>query len=201
MRPQNSQSASHTHLQPFGLCRLNRCCPLLMITLRSRDTQEIESAMRKLVIHCNLFSEVFVMLNAVGIDVSKGRSTVAVLQPGGVVLHRPFDVFHNTKDLHNLARYLVSLDGETRVVMESTGRYHEPIRNVLSEAGLFVCAVNPHLIKNFGNNTLRKVKTDSADAKKSPATRLTIGPLCVSIQLWIRHVQNLKQFIHNLTSS
>ena len=106
------------------------------------------------------------MLNAVGIDVSKGRSTVAVLQPGGVVLHRPFDVFHNTKDLHNLARYLVSLDGETRVVMESTGRYHEPIRNVLSEAGLFVCAVNPHLIKNFGNNTLRKVKTDSADAKK-----------------------------------
>ena len=122
--------------------------------------------MRKLVIHCNLFSEVFVMLNAVGIDVSKGRSTVAVLQPGGVVLHRPFDVFHNTKDLHNLARYLVSLDGETRVVMESTGRYHEPIRNVLSEAGLFVCAVNPHLIKNFGNNTLRKVKTDSADAKK-----------------------------------
>ena len=109
-----------------------------MITLRSRDTQEIESAMRKLVIHCNLFSEVFVMLNAVGIDVSKGRSTVAVLQPGGVVLHRPFDVFHNTKDLHNLARYLVSLDGETRVVMESTGRYHEPIRNVLSEAGLFV---------------------------------------------------------------
>ena len=28
------------------------------------------------------------MLNAVGIDVSKGRSTVAVLQPGGVVVRK-----------------------------------------------------------------------------------------------------------------
>ena len=106
------------------------------------------------------------MLNAVGIDVSKGRSTVAVLQPGGVVIHKPFDVSHNSKDLHDLAHYLVTLDGETRVVMESTGRYHEPILHALSEAGLFVSAVNPHLIKNFGNNTIRKIKTDPADAKK-----------------------------------
>ena len=107
-----------------------------------------------------------VMLNAVGIDVSKGRSTVAVLQPGGVIVHKPFDVPHKSKDLHDLAQYLGALEGDTKVVMESTGRYHEPIRNVLSEAGFFVCTVNPHLIKNYGNNTIRKVKTDSADAKK-----------------------------------
>lgn len=36
----------------------------------------------------------------------------------------------------------------------------------LSEAGLFVSIVNPHLIKNFGNNSLRKVKSDPADARK-----------------------------------
>jgi len=107
-----------------------------------------------------------VMLNAVGIDVSKGRSTVAVLQPGGVIVHKPFDVPHKSRDLHDLAQYLGSLEGDTRVVMESTERYHEPIRNALSKAGLFVCTVNPHLIKNYGNNTIRKVKTDSADAKK-----------------------------------
>lgn len=29
-----------------------------------------------------------------------------------------------------------------------------------------VSAVNPHLIKNFGNNSIRKVKSDPADAKK-----------------------------------
>ena len=107
-----------------------------------------------------------VMLNAVGIDVSKERSTVAVLQPGGVIVHKPFDVTHKSKDLHDLAQYLGSLEGDTKVVLESTGRYHEPIQNTLSEAGLFVCTVNPHLIKNYGNNSIRKVKTDSADAKK-----------------------------------
>ena len=89
-----------------------------------------------------------VMLNAVGIDVSKGRSTVAVLQPGGVIVHKPFDVPHKSRDLHDLAQYLGSLEGDTRVVMESTECYHEPIRNALSKAGLFVCTVNPHLIKN-----------------------------------------------------
>ena len=34
------------------------------------------------------------MYNAVGIDVSKGKSTIAVLQPGGVIVRKPFDVFH-----------------------------------------------------------------------------------------------------------
>ena len=32
--------------------------------------------------------------------------------------------------------------------------------------GIFVSAVNPHLIKNFGNNTIRKVKSDPADSRK-----------------------------------
>ena len=50
--------------------------------------------------------------------------------------------------------------------MESTGRYHEPILKALSDAGLFVSVVNPHLIKNFGNNSLYKVKSDPADARK-----------------------------------
>lgn len=37
---------------------------------------------------------------------------------------------------------------------------------VLYEAGLFVSVVNPHLIKNFGNNSLRRVKSDPADARR-----------------------------------
>lgn len=31
---------------------------------------------------------------------------------------------------------------------------------------LFVCAVNPLLIKEYGANSLRKVKTDKADSQK-----------------------------------
>lgn len=106
------------------------------------------------------------MLNAVGIDVSKGRSTVAVLQPGGIVIRKPFDVLHNREDLNELVEYIRSLDGETRAVLECTGQYHRPILQALHEGKIFVSAVNPHLIKNYGNNTIRKVKTDPADARK-----------------------------------
>lgn len=106
------------------------------------------------------------MYNAVGIDVSKGKSTVAVLQPGGVTVRKPFDVLHSSQQLKDLSLYLDSLEGDTRIVMECTGRYHEPVADILHKAGLFVSVVNPHLIKSFGNNTLRKVKSDPADAKK-----------------------------------
>jgi transposase len=106
------------------------------------------------------------MLNAVGIDVSKGRSTVAVLQPGGVVVRKPFDVYHKQSDLKELTSYIKSLDGETKVVLECTGQYHRPIIEAIHRAGIFVSAVNPHLIKNFGNNTIRKIKTDPADSRK-----------------------------------
>lgn len=34
------------------------------------------------------------MCNAVDIDVSKGKSTVTVLQSGGIVVRKPFDVSH-----------------------------------------------------------------------------------------------------------
>lgn len=105
-------------------------------------------------------------MNAVGIDVSQNKSTVAVLRPFGEVVLPPFEVRHNADDLRALAAKLKSIDGETRVVMEHTGRYYEAIANVLHNEGLFVCAVNPLLIKNFGDNSLRKVKTDKADALK-----------------------------------
>lgn len=63
-------------------------------------------------------------------------------------------------------RFIQHLEGETRVVMECTGRYHVPILHSLHNAGIFVSTVNPHLIKNFGNNTIRKVKSDPADSRK-----------------------------------
>ena len=106
------------------------------------------------------------MYNAVGIDVSKDKSTVAILQPGGTVVRKPFNVAHSFGELKKLTDYILTLDGETKAVMECTGRYHEPILRALSDAGIFVSAVNPHLIKNFGNNTIRKVKSDPADSKK-----------------------------------
>ncbi|MEY8262316.1 transposase [Oscillospiraceae bacterium 50-60] len=50
--------------------------------------------------------------------------------------------------------------------MEHTGRYYEPAAQFLHDAGLYVSAVNPKLIKDYRNNSLRKVKTDKADSRK-----------------------------------
>ena len=98
-------------------------------------------------------------MNAAGIDVSKGKSMVAVRRPFNETVAKPFEVRHTGSELKQLADYLKSLDGETRVVMEHTGRYYEQIAQYLHDAGLYVSAVNPKLI-------LRHVKTDKADAKK-----------------------------------
>ena len=105
-------------------------------------------------------------MNAAGIDVSCRKSTVAVLRPFGEVVRLPFDVAHSTEGLASLAEQLKALDGETRVVLEHTGCYYEPVAKALHEAGLYVSAVNPLLIKECGANSLRRVKTDKADALK-----------------------------------
>ena len=106
------------------------------------------------------------MYNAVGIDASKLKSTITVIQPAGVVIRKPFDVLHTSDGLNTLVTYLQSLEGETRAVIECTGRYHEPVVKKLSGAGIFISAVNPKLIKVQKQNTLRKVKSDPADARK-----------------------------------
>jgi len=105
-------------------------------------------------------------MNAVGIDVSKGKSMVSVIRPFGELVAKPFEVRHTSSELSELAKHLKSLEGETRVVLEHTGRYYEPIAQMLHDFGIFVSAVNPLLIKEYGNNSLRKVKTDKADALK-----------------------------------
>lgn len=105
-------------------------------------------------------------MNAVGIDVSKGKSTVAVIQPFGVIIAEPFDVLHTDSDLKSLAAFIKSLSGETKVVMEYTGTYYEPIANALHSEGIFVSVVNPLLIDDYGGNRVRKIKTDKKDSLK-----------------------------------
>ena len=75
-------------------------------------------------------------MNAVGIDVSKGKSTVAILRPFGEVVRLPFDVLHDYGSLERLADQIICLDGESRVLMEATGRYHEPVAAALHERGI-----------------------------------------------------------------
>lgn len=105
-------------------------------------------------------------MNAVGIDVSKGKSTVTIRRPGDVILMPPRDIPHTQSAITELIRQIKGLKGETKVCMEHTGRYYEPVATWLSDAGIFVSAVNPILIKDFGDDSLRAPKTDKADSKK-----------------------------------
>ena len=105
-------------------------------------------------------------MNAVGIDVSKGKSTVTIRRPGDIVIMSPRDIPHTQSAINDLIGLIRKLDGETKVCMEHTGRYYEPIATWLSDAGIFVSAVNPILIKDFGDDSLRTPKTDKADSKK-----------------------------------
>jgi transposase len=105
-------------------------------------------------------------MNSVGIDISKGRSTVAAMRPFGEVVISPFEVRYTDSELSELAKLLKSLDGETRVVMEAMGNYHLPMARTLHDVGLYVSVVNPKLVHGNGNNDLRRVKTDRRDAVK-----------------------------------
>ena len=105
-------------------------------------------------------------MNSVGIDVSKCKSMIAVMHPFGEIVLTPYEVRHTDSELGELAKLLRSLDGETRIVMESTGNYHTPIARALYDAGFYVSVVNAILIHDYKNNSLRKVKTDKKDAIK-----------------------------------
>ena len=105
-------------------------------------------------------------ITAVGIDISKGRSTVAVMRPGGKVVISPYDTGHSIEELNRLVLTLKLLEGEVRIVMEHTGAYYLPVASVLYDAGFFVSVVHAKLVHDFGNNSIRRGKTDPKDAIK-----------------------------------
>ena len=105
-------------------------------------------------------------MNSVGIDVSKGKSMIAVMRPFGEVVVSPFEIHHTDSELCELTKLLSGLSGETRVVMESTGNYHLPVAWLLNDSGFYVSVVNAMLVHDYGNNSLRRAKTDKKDAIK-----------------------------------
>ncbi len=105
-------------------------------------------------------------MNAVGIDVSKGKSTVAIMRPYGEIVVSPFEITHTEEDFEKLTSQIKKLHGESRIIMEYTGRYYEPLANYLYNAGLRVSVINAILIHDYSNSSIRRVKTDKKDAVK-----------------------------------
>mgnify|MGYP000383912302 CR=1 FL=1 len=117
-------------------------------------------------------------MNSVGIDVSKGKSMIAVMRPFGELVVPPFEIHHTDSELCELAKLLRSLPGETRVVMEATGNYHFPVAWLLNDSGFYVSVVNAMLVHDYRNNSLRRAKTDKKDAIKLANYGLDTGLPC-----------------------
>ena len=101
---------------------------------------------------------------SVGIDVSKGKSTVCILKPYGEIVSNTFEVRHVESELKSLSEMILRLNDEIKVVMEATGIYHLPILSYLQEKGIFVAVINPFEMKAYACRGIRRVKTDKQDA-------------------------------------
>ncbi len=100
----------------------------------------------------------------VGIDVSKAKLDIALLNKGKV----KNKVFPNTPAGHaDLLTWLVKAEvvlGQTDACMEATGVYFEPVALALHSAGMKVSVVNPSCIKGFGKSENIRNKNDAVDA-------------------------------------
>lgn len=62
-------------------------------------------------------------MNTVVIEVSKVKNTVTILNPHREIVTSIFEIKHTSKNLDLLVELTKSVDGESFVVMEHTGRY------------------------------------------------------------------------------
>ena len=107
------------------------------------------------------------MKYGVGIDVSKGKSTVAILSVEGEIIEEPFEIIHDIDGLGYLEEKLKKLPKEDlKIVMEETGTYHLPVLGYLLDKEYFVAAENALKIKKYLDRGLRKAKTDKKDSYK-----------------------------------
>ena len=109
---------------------------------------------------------------AVGIDISKAKSTVAVIDSDGTVLASPFTMAHTQPEMEAFVTYLKGLGEPTTILMEYTGHYHYPVLKKLQDEGFPVCIVNPYQMKKYGDVEIHKAKTDKKDALRIAAYAL-----------------------------
>lgn len=99
--------------------------------------------------------------SAIGIDVAKATLSVCCRSSNGT--ETALSLRNTETDIkRKLLPRLTEFNG--RIVMESTGHYHWLVALLLSEKGYDVRVVNPILAKQYTSSSIRKVKTDPADA-------------------------------------
>lgn len=113
----------------------------------------------------------------VGIDVSKGKLDVAVLDERDKIKSH---VFANDGRGHTALMTWLEQRGcgpqLARVCLEATGCYSESIATALDDAGWQVSVVNPARVKGFAQSELVRNKTDRADAALLARFGLALHP-------------------------
>lgn len=105
----------------------------------------------------------------VGIDVSSEFSIVAMLEPDGSLIRKPFRIEHNPSGFHKLLEILKKeeerLNRKPIYFVESTGIFHLPLFFFLRSNDLEGFVLNPLSVHSTRNFDLRKVKNDAKDAE------------------------------------
>lgn len=107
------------------------------------------------------------MFYSVGIDVSMGKSTIAIISTDGEVISEPFEIEHTKSDFNLVLEKIKNIPKDNvKFVMEYTGNYCKSLLKIIIDNGYFVTVENPLTIKKYCDINIRKVKTDKKDALK-----------------------------------
>lgn len=98
-------------------------------------------------------------MTAAGIDVCKANLDLAVDGQPGVA-----GFANNRAGITKLVKRLQALK-TTRIVVEATGGYEEPLLEACCDVGLWIARVNPRQARAFANATGELAKTDDIDAR------------------------------------
>ena len=107
------------------------------------------------------------MFYSVGIDVSMGKSTIAIISTDGEVISEPFEIEHTKSGFNLILEKIKDIPKDNvKFVMESTGNYCKSLLKIIIDNGYFATVENPLTIKKYCDINIRKVKTDKKDALK-----------------------------------
>ena len=81
-------------------------------------------------------------MNAVGIDVSKGKSMVAIMRPFGEIVSTPFEIKHTASDIHSLVElikdvYKRQITTSTVIAWRRNIPYSLAVRKMIEEINAF----------------------------------------------------------------
>lgn len=107
------------------------------------------------------------MFYSVGIDVSMGKSTIAIISTDGEVISEPFEIEHTKSGFNLVLEKIKNIPKDNvRFVMESTGNYCKSLLKIIIDNGYYATVENPLTIKKYCDINIRKVKTDKKYALK-----------------------------------